>query len=316
MQPLLDPIQRLMSAIAGGLNTDLFIVEGTIAIILVSLICGSVGALVVGNRLAFFSDALAHCAFAGVALGIITAVLAGAGKHDERMDWILPLVMTVSGILFGVGIVYVRERTSLASDTVIGVFFAAALGFGGVLFAALKVIANKSQEQLLFGAALNATELDLVMLALLAIITAGSMFLRYNQLVFASFNASLARSRRIPLRLYNYLFIILLAVIVNVCIQTVGILLINAMLVVPAAAAINLSRNLRQMFWWTIVISLAAGIGGMELSLNVHIPIRGTPLQTGTGGWIVLLCVAAFALSMFIGPALTRQRGARTSLAA
>lgn len=316
MQPLLDAIQRVMSSIAAGLGTHLFVVEGTAAIILVSLICGSVGALVVGNRLAFFSDALAHCAFAGLALGIISAALAGGAKHDDKMDWILPLVMIISGVLFGVGIVFVRERTSLASDTVIGVFFAGALGFGGVLFGALKIIANKSPEQFLFGAVVNVTEFDLVMLALLAIVSGAAMILRYNQLVFASFNSSLARSRRIPLRVYNYLFIILLALIVNVCIQAVGILLINAMLIVPAAAAVNLSRNLRQMFWWTIGISLAAGLGGMELSLQVRIPIYGHNVNTGTGGWIVLLCVAAFAVSMIAGPRLTRQRGARTSLAA
>jgi zinc transport system permease protein len=312
---LLDLIERFMASIADLLNTNLFVVEGTVAIVLVCLICGAVGALVVGNRMAFFSDALAHCSFAGIALGIIAAALAGGGKQNDAIDWVLPVVMIVSGVLFGVGIVYVRERTSLASDTVIGVFFAAALGFGAVLFGALKIIANKSPEQFLFGSVVYVRELDLLMLAALAIITGAAMILRYNQLVFASFNASLARSRQIPLRLYNYLFIILLAVIVNVCIQAVGILLINAMLIVPAAAAINLSRNLRQMFWWTIIISLAAGIGGMALSLVVQIPIRGHNVQTGTGGWIVLLCVAAFAVSMSIGPWLTRRGSARNSLA-
>jgi zinc transport system permease protein len=312
---MLNAIQRVMAAIAEGLGTDMFIVEATIAIVLVSFICGSVGALVVGNRMAFFSDALAHCSFAGVALGIIVAVLSGGNKSDDTLDLILPLVMIVSGVLFGIGIAYVRERTNMASDTVIGVFFAAAIGFGAILFPTMKLISSKNAEQFLFGSVNFVSELNLVTLTVLAAITLTALLLRYNQLVFASFNASLARSRRIPLRLYNYLFIILLAVIVNVCIQAVGILLINAMLIVPAATAVNLSRNLRQMFWWTIVVSLAAGLGGMALSLRPSFTIVGIPIKAGTGGWIVLLCVAGFALSMVIGPWLSRRRAAPGSLA-
>ena len=133
------------------------------------------------------------------------------------------------------------------------------------------------------------------------------LFRSYNQLVFASFNPSLARSRRIALRLQNYLFIVLLAVIVNVCLQAAGILLINAMLIVPAAAAVNVSRNLRQMYWWTIAISLIAGLGGMWLS-KYQLPIRGVKIPLGTSGCIVLLCVLAFVISMFVGPWLRSRR--------
>jgi zinc transport system permease protein len=321
MQPFLDAIRNLMEMIAAGLGIEyVFVVEATIAIVLVSFICGSIGALVVGNRMAFFSDALAHCSFAGVALGIIVAVLSGGNKSDDKLgydtlDLLLPIVMIVSGVFFGIGIAYVRERTNMASDTVIGVFFAAAIGFGAILFPTMKLISNKNAEQFLFGSANFVSELNLVMLTLLAAITLATLMLRYNQLVFGSFNASLARSRRIPLRLHNYLFIILLAVIVNVCIQAVGILLINAMLIVPAATAVNLSRNLRQMFWWTIAVSLTAGLGGMALSLRPSFTVIGIPIKAGTGGWIVMLCVVAFAASMIIGPRLNRRRAPPASLA-
>ncbi len=165
---MLQTIQSLLIWIANSLDTNLFVVEGTAAIVLVSLICGSVGALVVGNRMAFFSDALAHCSFAGIALGIISAVLVGGARHDEKIDWLLPVVMILAGVVFGVGIVYVRERTSLASDTVIGVFFAVRWA-SAPSCSALKIIANKSPEQFLFGAVVNVTEFDLVMLGLLAL---------------------------------------------------------------------------------------------------------------------------------------------------
>ena len=87
---------------------------------------------------------------------------------------------------------------------------------------------------------------------------------RYNQLVFASFNPTLARTRGLTLTLNNYLFIVLLALVVNLSIKAVGALLINALLVVPAAAAANLSRNLRQMFWLTVAFCLGAGLIGLR----------------------------------------------------
>src|SRR5215468_2578840 len=114
-------------------------VRGTLAVLLVGLVCGAVGSLVVGNRMAFFSDALAHCAFAGVALGFLFALAAGVREEKEFYDWILP-IMVLFGVLIGVLIAYVRQQTSLANDTVIGVFFDGAMGFGAIL---LKVVARK-----------------------------------------------------------------------------------------------------------------------------------------------------------------------------
>jgi zinc transport system permease protein len=169
-------------------------------------------------------------------------------------------------------------------------------------------VTNKSPENMMFGSVFYVGVGDLLLLLGLAILTAFVIGLRYNQLVFASFNPSLARSRQIPVRLLNYVFIVLLGVIVNVCIQAVGILLINAMLIVPAAAAVNLSRNLRQMFWLTIVMSLLAGLGGILLSINFRPHFGGIVVQLGAGGCIVLLSVLFFAMSMLLSPRLRRAR--------
>lgn len=302
-----DAVARLVNLIAETLGTYEFIVLGFMAVVLVSLICGSVGALVVGNRMAFFSDALAHCAFAGVALGIIVTLTLG-GREGE-LDWVIPVVMIVFGTIVGMGINYVRQRTSLSSDTVIGVFFAGAMGFGGILFGALGPIANISPEAFLFGSINYVRERDVIWLVVIGAATFIFLWLYYNQLVFATFNPSLARSRRIPLQTLDYVFIILLAMIVNICLRAVGALLINAMLVVPAAAAAVLSRNLRQMFWWTITISLLAGLGGAFISMFVQFRVRGAVIEIGPGGAIVTLCVLAFAISTLIGPML-RQRSA------
>ena len=117
----------LIRSLADLFGTELFVVKALLTLVVMCLLCGMVGALVVGNRMAFFSDAMAHCAFAGVALGTLSVLLTGAGKGAQ--SWVVPLVMVGFGVAVGGGMIYVRDRTGLAHDTVIGVFFALALGF-------------------------------------------------------------------------------------------------------------------------------------------------------------------------------------------
>lgn len=280
------------------------IVRGLLAVVLVCLVCGAVGSLVVGNRMSFFSDALAHCAFAGVTLGLLTGLALGVAKEEAFEDWGIPLIMVVFGALTGLGIAYVKENTVLANDTVIGVFFAGAVGFGAMFFKALNVRSRISPETFLFGDPLYVTNPQLLVLILLLLCTLGMLPWLYNRFVFTSFNASLARSRQIPMRLFNYVFIVLLALIVNVTFRAVGALLINAMLIVPAATAGNLSRNMRQMFWGSIGLSLFAGIVGGWLSTVVgfHDPVTGETVNFGWGGTIVVLSVFLFFVSMIAGP--------------
>ena len=95
--------------------------------------------------MAFFSDAMAHCAFAGVALGILITMILAPG-HRSDYDWVVPLVMVTIGILVGLGIAFVREMTGLASDTVIGVFFAGAVGFGAMLLTACAAGLGRSRS--------------------------------------------------------------------------------------------------------------------------------------------------------------------------
>jgi zinc transport system permease protein len=290
-----------------------FNIKALIIIVLVTVICGAVGALVVSNRMSFFSDALAHCAFAGVGLGMLTALW--LNRIDDE-PWLVPLVMVSFGVAVGIAIAYVREKTGLASDTVIGVFFAFAVGFGGMLMQPLQNRKAFNVEGFLFGSPLFARESDILWVAGLAVVLAFVLMRRYNQFILASFNPSLARSRNVPLRWCNYLFIVLLALIVNLSLKAVGILLINALLVVPAATAANVSRNLRQMFWLSIVLSLTAGVGGLWLSNSVQIPIgHGESLVLGPAGTIVVLSVIFFftTVAMRMGGGMGHRR---TSLAA
>jgi zinc transport system permease protein len=299
-----DWIDQLIKAIVALAPEETFFsyetfVKGFLAVILVCLVCGAVGSLVVGNRMAFFSDALVHCAYAGVALGLIVGLVEKLENDDLFLRTWLPTIMVSFGSLVGVAIAYVREKTGLASDTVIGVFFAGAIGFGAVVLCAVKK--KFDIEAFLFGNLMSVSQEDLVWLALLLIVTMVVLVLLYNSMVFASFNPSLARSRRVPLRLCNYLFIVLLALIVNLCLRIVGAMLISALLIVPAATAALLARNMRQLFWTSTALTMIAGLGGQGLGWEVSNRLR---VQVGMGGPIVVLAVALFFVAMAVRPLL------------
>jgi len=270
-----------------------------LSVLLVTAICGMVGALVVGNRMAFFSDAMAHCAFAGVALGLLLTLILGTGGDPDSYRWLVPLVMVTFGALVGLAIAYVKEKTELASDTVIGVFFAGAIGFGAMLLSALKQRRAIDPETFLFGSPLYVQDVDFLYLGILFFLVVSLLLWRSNHLLLASFNPSLAKSRGIALRLNNYLFIVLLALIVNLSIVTVGALLINAMLIVPAATASNIARNLRQMFWWTLGLSIVAGLLGLYLSSEFSLRLKsGVQIKFGPSGTIICVSVFLFFVSM------------------
>jgi zinc transport system permease protein len=282
--------------------TDPINVRIVIALALVSLCCGAVGSMVVGSRMAFFSDALAHCAFAGVTIGFILfdKVLVAYGLASDKgfWDWV-PWMMVAFGALVGSGIALIRARTGLASDTVIGVCFAGAIGLAATLNKIFKDRRLFNLEDFLFGNPVLIRPEQLYVLAGLVVVTFVTLALLYNYLLLDNFNSSLALSRRVPVTLSRYLFIILLAVIVNLCLRFVGVMLINALLIVPAATAVNLSRNLRQLFWLTVGLSLIVPLLGQWISWEVD---NRYQTQLGISGTIVLVSVGLFLISMVLGP--------------
>lgn len=290
---------ELIRWLAGVFGTDLFIVKSVMMLFMVCMLCGMVGSLVVGNRMAFFSDTMAHCALAGIALGFLSNLLAGGDR--ESATWFVPLVMVLFGVLVGASMVYVRDRTGLAHDTVIGVFFALALGFAAMLMKMVQQVSTVTLETFLFGNLLFIDEVHLILIGVALVLVTTVYLCRYNQIMFSSFNPSLARTRRMSVTVNNYLFIVVLALVVNLSIQAVGALLINALLVVPAAAAANVTRNLRQMFWMTVAFSFAAGVIGYWASSQFTLSIgevRGVPF--GPSGAIVVASVGLFFGSMAV----------------
>jgi zinc transport system permease protein len=286
-----------------------YTLRALLALILVSLSCGAVGSLVVGGRMAFFSDALAHCAFASVSIGFVMfTMLMPRGDKDEFWNWVTP-VMLAFGVLIGYSIASVRERTGLTSDTVIGVFFAGAIGLAAML---RKVMQNRqlfSLEDFLFGDPLLVRADDVLWLGGLTVLVGVGLALIYNDLLLVGVSNSLALSRNVRGKLASYAFIMLLALVVNLCVRTVGVLLINALLVVPAATATNFCRNLRQMFWVTILLCMVSSLGGLAIDWEASMRYN---LRLGIPGVIVLITVVLFVLSILAGPWL-RNRPVRST---
>jgi zinc transport system permease protein len=275
------------------------------ALLLVAICCGSVGALVVGGRMAFLSDGLAHSSLAGVSIGFVLfqVFLAGHRPGDEFWSWVTP-TMIVFGLLVGVAIVSVRERTGLSTDVVIGIVFAGSAGLAATL---RKIFRNRALfvlEDFLFGQPGLATPSELLALICVTVLTLIFLVWGYNLLLLSAFNHSLALSRRVPVRLVNYLFVALLAVLVNLCLRIVGAMLIGALLVVPAATAMNVSRNLRQLFGWTLILSLGVCLLGLFIPTWVNNATyrAGSRVEIGVPGTIVMLSVFLFFVSMLVGP--------------
>ncbi len=307
---MLQQFEDFLAHLSQSLGVELHDVNALLAITTVGIVCGTVGSLVIGNRMSFFSDAMAHCAFAGVALGLLSVLIVDPlNKHvdDSPYRWLVPVVMIGFGATVGIGIAFFRERSSLAADSIIGVFFALAVGFGAMLIPEVNKRGQRfDPEAFLFGSPIFAQAEDQLMLLGLAVLVLGFIITRFNSVVFASFSPSLARSRRVSVRLNHYLFVVLLSLVVNLSIKAVGVLLINALLVVPAAAAANSARNVRQLFLLSLVISLGCGWTGYFLSRNWVLNLGpGRVFEFRTGGTIVVLTVFCFFATAF----LARLRG-------
>lgn len=295
MDSIFDSFCRLFPD--GSFWAQVMCVRAMVGLVLVGLACGLVGSLVVGSRMAFFSDALAHCAFAGVSVGFVLfeCVKGILGLADDWFWLCVTPLMVAFGAVVGLGVSAVRRRTSLGNDAVIGVFFAGSLGIAATLSQAISSRKVFSLEEFLFGDPLLIQSGQIGLLALVLAMTVGFMAIGFNGLVIGSFNSSLARSRAVPIDLLQTGFIVLLAVVINVCLRVVGVLLINALLIVPAAIAMNVSANLRQMFWVTIGSSVALAILGQVLSWEIQMR---TGMPVGISGTIVTLAVAAFAVTL------------------
>ncbi len=251
-----------------------FMKNAFLAILLIAPVFGILGTIIVNNRMAFFSDALGHGAFTGIAIG--TAI----GVFQPMWSAI------VFSIAFSVLITIVKNKTKTSTDTVIGVFSSAAIALGVVLMYSK---GSGKYSSVLLGDILSISAGEIGLLLIIAIVIIVFWLMFYNKILLVSLNQSLAKSRGINTMAVELAFTSAIAVVVTVSIQWIGLLIINSLLVLPAAAARNVSTNARQYNIIALLISFVSGIGGLILSYY---------FDTATGATIVIIAAALYFITL------------------
>ncbi len=251
-----------------------FMKNAFLAILLIAPVFGILGTIIVNNRMAFFSDALGHGAFTGIAIGTAIGVFQ-------------PMWSAIAfSIAFAVLITIVKNKTKTSTDTVIGVFSSAAIALGVVLMYSK---GSGKYSSVLVGDILSISAGEIALLLIIAIVIIVFWLMFYNKILLVSLNQSLAKSRGINTIAVELAFTSAIAVVVTVSIQWIGLLIINSLLVLPAAAARNVSTNARQYNIIALLISFISGIGGLILSYY---------FDTATGATIVIIAAAMYFITL------------------
>lgn len=257
-----------------------------LGVLLLAPLCSTIGMQVVNFRLAFFSEAVGHSAFTGVALGLVLGVLLESGSLNGDELWVTS-GMIAFGVFVAVAVTFYRRSTTLSSDTVLGVFSAAIIALGICVISLLidrgHVRGQSVMQTFLVGKSiLTVTPAQIVVLMGLFVAIMSVEVFAYNRLMLVGLNPELAQTRGVRVWLYEYIFAVLLALVVMFSIQLVGVLLVTALLVIPGATARNLARSGGSAFWIAAVVALASGVGGLLVADSLNTPAGATIILTMT----------------------------------
>ena len=230
-----------------------FMKNAFLAVLVAAPLFGVLGSFVVSNRMSFFSDAIGHSALTGIAFGVLLGI-------REPM-----VAMVGFSLILGFAIITVKTRGKSSADTIIGVFSSAAVALG-IFVATLGGGSFTKYNKYLIGDILSVTPAEIAMLALVLLAVVIFWAVCANRLILTAIHPQLASSRGIPVGLSQTLFVTAIAVVVTLSISSVGLLILNSLLVLPAASARNISRNLKQYHLFSILFALIAGIGGLTVS--------------------------------------------------
>ena len=252
-----------------------FMKNALLALLFMAPLFGLMSTMIVTGRMSFFSDALGHSAFTGIAIGAIFGI---------TMPTLAAVIFSVAfALLFS----FVRSRSNQAADTLIGVFSSTAVALG-IFVATLGGSSFTKYNKFLIGDILSVTSAEIGMLALVLLAVLLFWVLCANRLTLTAIHPHLASSRGIPVGLSQTLFIVAIAVVVTLSISSVGLLILNSLLVLPAASSRNISRNLQQYHGFSVLFALIAGIGGLSVSYY---------LGCSAGAAISLILAAIFAIT-------------------
>lgn len=259
-----------------------FIMRGFMAAFMVGIVCSVLGTFIVLRGMAFFGDALSHT----ILPGVVAAYLLG---------WPLAVGALIMGIITALGIGALSSQGHFKEDTAIGIVFVGLFALGVAMISATR---NYSVDlaHFLFGNLLGVSNNDLWVILILGLLVLFTIFIFYKEFVVISFDPILATTLRLPTEFLRYLLLILIAITIVVSLQVVGIALMLAMLVTPAAAASLLTRRLPVMMGISAVIGAFSGVAGLYASYYLNI---------ASGPSVVLTATAVFILTFIFAP----QRG-------
>ena len=254
-----------------------FMKNAFLAILLVSPIFAIIGTMIVNKKMAFFSDALGHSALTGIAIGMLL------GMTNINIS------MIIFAVIFALLLTFIKSKTTYGADTIISVFSSIAIALGLAILAQSGSF-NKYSSYLV-GDILSISESEILYLFVAFILTFIFWFYLFNKINAVSLNSTLAKSKGINVKAMENIFAILIAVMVMISIRWVGILLINSLIILPAASSRNISMNMRSYHLFSIIFALFSGISGLIISYYTNIP---------TGPMIVIISGIIYFLTFGI----------------
>ena len=255
-----------------------FMKNALLAVLLVTPCFALLGTMVVNNRMAFFTDVLGHSALTGIAIGVLL------GFHDPTLP------MIAIAVVLAVSINLLKDTTRASVDTVLGVLFAFIVALGIVILSRQGGFVKYTSY--LIGDILVVSPQQIAWFFIIAVVVLAYWLTAANAMILTSVNTSLARSRRINTFLIETSFTILLALVVIVSIRLVGILIINSLLILPAAASRNIARNFHTYTAWAVIISVFSGVAGLIASYY---------WGTASGATIVIFSAVCYSISALLG---------------
>lgn len=238
-----------------------FMKNAFVAILLITPVFGLLGSMIVNNKMAFFSDALGHSALTGAGIGAVLGIAS------------VDVSMVLFSVLFAIGIVIIKYAGKASMDTTIGVFSSVAVALGLVL---LSGVGYNKYSSIIVGDILSITPKELVMLAILLAVVLAVWILMHKKLALVSVSPSIATSRGINVMAVEMIFTVLIAFVVTVSIKWVGLLIINSLFILPAAAARLVAKNMRQYVAFCVAISVVCGLVGLFTAFHAGTPAGAT----------------------------------------
>lgn len=258
-----------------------FMQRGLIASVLVGTVCAVIGAFIVLRGMAFFGDALSHTILPGVAVGYLVT----GGARGSLFWWALG-----TAVVSALGIGAISKKSQLREDTSIGIVFAGMFALGIALISTVRSYAV-DLSHFLFGDVLGVSSQSLITILIFGTIVLIAIWAFYKQLVVVSFDPLLAATLRLPVKFLNNLLLILIAITVAVSMQIVGVALMVAMLVTPAATAFLLTKRLPRMMLLAAIIAILSSVIGLYVSFYLSI---------SSGSAVVLLCTIFFVITWVV----------------